>query len=105
MRKNAMDHSTTNGQHPHADDDEPVNVYADAIRGTRPREIVDFEMDTDPYANVVPIMSRRRPSVDAEHDWDDGDMKRNPWMVGISILLIVLLVLPPLVVVFARLGL
>ena len=93
---------SSNGHHPPVDDHEPKNVYADAMRGSRPREIVDFELTTDPYANVVPTMSRARVSA---AEVADEKRERNPWMIGLSVLLIVLLVLPPLVVVFGRLGL
>jgi hypothetical protein len=101
-----MDHPpSSNGHHPPADDHEPVNAYADAILGSRPRELVDFELRTDPYANMLPTMSRHGISPDDDPEPDEADRRRNPLIVGISVLLIILLVLPPLVVVFARLGL
>lgn len=101
-----MDHpSSSNGHHPPADDHEPVNAYADALLGSRPRELVDFELRTDPYANMLPTMSRPTASIEAEPESDEEEQRRNPFIVGISIFLIVILILPPLVVVFARLGL
>jgi hypothetical protein len=50
----------TNGHGPHQRDDESVNPYADAAAGTKPREIVEFEMNTDPYANMLPGISSIR---------------------------------------------
>lgn len=79
-----------------------VNPYRDAVSGTRPREIVEFELNTDPYANMLPRVASvsRSPS---EEDTEDSGRKRNPILVVVSILLVAILILPVMVEVFARL--
>jgi hypothetical protein len=99
-----MDQPTSsNGHHPIRPESGPTNVCADAVLGSQPREIANFELNTDPYANMVP--SSGRPSIGRVDDpEDDGRRKRSPLFVAISILMVLLLILPPLAVVLSRLG-
>ncbi len=81
-----------------------TNPYAEAVAGSRPRELVEFELHTDPYANMLPRVS----SVTALDDGDDADgelapRRQHPIMVIISLALVAILVLPIMAEVFIRL--
>jgi hypothetical protein len=99
-----MDQTTSsNGNHPKTQESGSVNVYADAVLGSQTREITNFELTTDPYANMVP--SSGRPSiVRVDESEEAGRRKRSPLFVAISIVMVLLLILPPLAVVLSRLG-
>lgn len=98
------DKISLNGHHP-ADtgDGRLTNPYAEAVIGREPPEIVEFGLHTDPYANMVPrISSASRP--DEPDIGPDLDVRRrHPALIVISILLVVVLVLPIMAEVFARL--
>ena len=84
---------------------EPVNPYLDALSGRRPPEIAALELNLDPYANMVPRVSQRSAGASSGDLDADGGGRRHPWLVAISVLLIALMVLVPLLAeVFARLG-
>ncbi|GAC1404894.1 MAG: hypothetical protein NVSMB52_18760 [Chloroflexota bacterium] len=78
-----------------------INPYADAHTGEQPPEIVEFELNTDPYANVVPRISTITHSA-SDND-DEIERHRNPFVVAVSVLLIILLVLPVTFEVLVRL--
>ena len=97
------DETSPNGHVARSDEErEIINAYADAVSATRPPEIVEFELNTDPYANMVPQSPRGVSRADPF--WDDAPARRNPWIVAISLLLIVVLLLPVVVQIFSRLG-
>ncbi len=82
----------------------PSNPYADALAGKRPRELVEFDLHTDPYANMLPrVASISSLEEDEEEEHSGEKRRRNPILVAVSLLLIVILVLPIMVEVFARL--
>jgi hypothetical protein len=94
---------SSNGNRPTPSERKTVNPYADAALGTEPREIAEFQLNTDPYANVVPSAGRR-VAVDLEDgDWG-GRTRPGPFVIGLSVFLVLLLILPPLAVVLSRLG-
>lgn len=92
----------SNGHHPASEAErEPVNAYMDAVTGSRPRELVQFELNTDPYANMIPRVSTMTSGEESPED--SGSRRRSPVVVAISLLLIAVLVLPITAEVFARL--
>lgn len=103
-----MDEVRLNGHHP--PDDEAAgahNPYVDAVAGHRPSELVEFELHTDPYANMLPrVASMSQPGTIPLHPEDDilpPRRRRNPLVVAVSLLLVAVLVLPVMAEVFARL--
>lgn len=72
------------------------------VSGAQPPDIAEFELNIDPYANVIPRASRmvRAGSPD---DSVESTTTRSPLLRWISIILILILVLPVMVEVFARL--
>ena len=99
-----MDHPTSsNGHCPngHSPDPRRANPYAEALIGSKPPELVEFELHTDPYANMVPRVSSVVTSEPA--DLEPESRRRNPVLVGVSVILIAVLTLPVMVEVFARL--
>lgn len=104
-----MDKSPSPNGH-HADERESTtsaNPYVDAVTGARPSELVEFELHTDPYANMLPrVSSITRPGefpLSAEDDLLPARRRRNPLFMVVSVLLILVLVLPVMAEVFARL--
>jgi hypothetical protein len=95
---------SSNGHSPngHAPDKKPANPYAEAMIGARPPEIVEFELHTDPYANMVPRVSSM-VTGGTEEDESTEPRRHNPVVIGISVILIAVLTLPVMVEVFARL--
>jgi hypothetical protein len=93
---------TSNGRHAEdASSPESMNPYAEAVAGDRPPELIRYDLNTDPYANVIP-----NPNRFSQEDNLDGDVpqrRRNPLMVAVSLTLIVILVLPVMAEVFSRL--
>ncbi|GAC1443064.1 MAG: hypothetical protein NVSMB52_00980 [Chloroflexota bacterium] len=78
-----------------------LNPYADAQTGDQPKEIVEFELNTDPYANVIPrVTSITSSGVDYA---ERIERHRNPFVVAVSVVLIILLVLPVTFEVLAKL--
>lgn len=72
------------------------NPYLDVAEGSQPPEIVEFALHTDPYANMLPRVNA--PSWGAE-----SNRGRSPFIVAVSIFLILVLILPAMAEVFARL--
>lgn len=103
-----MDETRLNGHKP-PDDEAPGghNPYADAVAGRRPSELVEFELHTDPYANMLPrVSSMTQPGTVPLTPDDDilpARRRRNPILVIVSVLLVAILVLPAMAEVFARL--
>jgi hypothetical protein len=86
------------------DEHESVNPYADALSGNQPREIAEFELNVDPYANMVPRVSQRA-SVIASPEDAEARTGHRPLLIAVSLLLVIVLILVPLVAaVFAWLG-
>lgn len=103
-----MDNKHPNGRDPQQDQtNSHLNPYADAVEGTRPRELVEFELHTDPYANMLPrVSSMTQPqslSSDSDDDLIPARSRRSPIVLLVSLLLIAVLVLPAMAEVFARL--
>ena len=102
MERHELNGHSPNGHHPQRERQAAsINPYVDAISGERPREIAEFELHTDPYANMLPRVASI-PVTDPD-DAPDSRRPRHPIMVAISILLILVLVLPVMAEVFARL--
>jgi hypothetical protein len=78
-----------------------TNPYAEALIGSKPPELVEFELHTDPYANMLPRVSSVVTSEPEEIRPEP--QRRNPVIVAVSVLLIAVLVLPVMFEVFARL--
>jgi hypothetical protein len=87
-----------------SEEHESVNPYADALSGSQPREIAEFELNVDPYANMVPRVSQRISAIVSPED-EEVSRGYRPWVIAVSLLLVGLLVLLPLLAeVFSRLG-
>jgi|SRR5437588_5448882 len=95
--------SSSNGHGPDdpAADKTRANPYAEALLGSKPPELVEFELHTDPYANMVPRVSNLVTSESDE--FEPVSRRRNPVVVVVSLVLIAVLALPVMVEVFARL--
>lgn len=84
------------------DDKRPVNPYIDAADESRPPEIANFELETDPYRNFLPGMS----SVNAARTVGRGLREGrggNPVLLVVSLLLVAVLILPAFAAVVAQL--
>ena len=79
-----------NGNGKHADQLEPraSNPYLDALTGEQPPEIVDFEMNTYPYAKVVPSIMRVSRVSDETEEEERYRQHPSPWLRALSILVI-----------------
>jgi hypothetical protein len=78
-----------------------VNPYVDAVEGKVPREIVDFEMMTDPYANMLPSTSNvnaARTISRGVQAWSNG----NRLKMAISAVLVLVLILPFVLLVMSQ---
>ncbi|GAC1328169.1 MAG: hypothetical protein NVS2B16_00260 [Chloroflexota bacterium] len=76
------------------DDEGPLNPYVDMIAGDKPPEIIEFEMNMNPYSNMPPTRSSLyvgAPSRSTE------PRHRNPLLTAISMVLLV-----PVVFLFMR---
>jgi hypothetical protein len=87
-----------------ADEDKKrlINPYIDVADESRPPEIANFEMETDPYRNSLPGMS----SVNAAKTVGRGlraGQGGNRVMLVVSLLLVAVLVLPAFAAVIAQL--
>lgn len=79
-----------------------LNPYIDVLDESRPPEIVNFEMETDPYRNFLPGMS----SVNAAKTVGRGlraGRGGNRILLIVSLLLIAVIVLPAFAAVIAQL--
>ena len=79
-----------------------VNPYIDAVDESQPPEIAEFELETDPYRNFLPGMS----NVNAARIVGGGlsaGRSGNRVLLVVSLLLVMVLILPAFVAVFAQL--
>jgi hypothetical protein len=115
------DYPSSNGHHPHQNGHrpaeesalsnpearaestpQPVNPYTDALIGTKPREIVEFELSSDPYANMLPNIA----SVNAAKTIGRGVEERsrgNRLIMIVSLIVLILIIVPLILAVFSRL--
>lgn len=82
-----------NGRHHEDGDGDLDNPYLDALSGTKPREIVDYELDTNPYANMLPGISNVRAARVIGQGVDEG-RKGNRVVMAVSVFLLIVLVAP-----------
>ena len=78
-----------------------VNPYVDAVNEDHPPEISKFELDTDPYRNLLPGMS----NVNAARTLGDGlraGRGGNRVLLVVSLLLVAVLILPAFAAVIAQ---
>jgi hypothetical protein len=87
-----------NGRHRHEDERRLDNPYLDAMQGAKPQEIVDFELDTNPYANMLPGISNVRAARTIGQGVEEG-RRGNPVIMAVSILLLIVLVAPAILAV------
>jgi hypothetical protein len=79
-----------------------LNPYIAVPEDARPPELVDFELETDPYRNFLPGMS----SVNAAKTVGRGlrvGRGGNPILLVVSLILVAVLVLPAFAAVIAQL--
>ena len=98
-----MDSNTSPNGHSH--DTEPprqVNPYLDAVTESQPREIVDFEINTDPYANMLPGISNIQAARTIGRGLEVGK-RGNRFIMAISLILVTVLLLPALLAVITQL--
>lgn len=120
-KRNMEPYPSSNGHHPHqnghgpeeestpagaeAPSDstpQPLNPYADALIGTKPREIVEYELSSDPYTNMLPNIA----SVNAAKTISRGVEARsrgNRLIMIVSVILLILIIVPLILAVFSRL--
>jgi hypothetical protein len=87
---------------PDEDEKRLINPYMDVAGQSRPPEIVNFELETDPYRNFLPGIS----SVNAAKTVGRGlraGRGGNRVMLIVSLLLVAVLVLPAFAAVIAQL--
>jgi hypothetical protein len=100
----SSDGLSRNGHHPPGEpSSRPVNPYVDIVAGSQPREIVEFEMDTDPYANMLPGISNIRAARTIARGVRSGAGGRHPVLVAVSLLLLFVLVLPAILSIISQL--
>src|SRR5438270_4677584 len=75
-----------------------ANPYLDAPSGETPREIVDFELDTYPYANMLPGISNVRAARTIGQGVDEG-RKGNRGIMLVSAFLLVVFIAPLLLAI------
>jgi hypothetical protein len=93
------------GEDPSANDPRgvrTVNAYADAATAALPPEIVDFELETDPYRNLLPGMANVYAARTVGRGLRAG-RSGNRILLAVSLLLVLVVVLPPIVAVVAQL--
>lgn len=92
-----------NGRHPDGRlAPEHTNPYAEVYEGTRPPELIRYDLNTDPYANTIPRPDRFVIEGEARPSGDEP-RRRNPILVVVSLVLIGVLVLPITIQVLMRL--
>ncbi len=93
-----------NGHHPPEEAlPRAVNPYADALTGTKPREIVEFEMNSDPYANMLPGIANINAAKTISRGVEVG-RRGNRLVMAISLLLLLVFILPFILAVITHLG-
>ena len=97
-------YESTNGHHPpEAAARTRINPYADALTSTQPREIVEYEMSSDPYANMLPDTANINAARTMSR-WVARGSRGNRFVMVVSLILLVVLILPFVLVVLARLS-
>jgi hypothetical protein len=79
-----------------------INPYIDVVDESRPPEIVNFEMETDPYRNSLPGMSSVNAAKTVGRGLREGQ-RGNRVLLVVSLLLVAVLVLPAFAAVIAQL--
>jgi hypothetical protein len=79
-----------------------VNPYIDVVEESRPPEIVNFEMETDPYRNFLPGMSNVNAAKTLGRGLRAGRGGSRVLLV-VSLLLVAVLVLPAFAAIIAQL--
>lgn len=94
--------TSSNGHSPETETPRQVNPYLDAVTERQPREIVDFEMDTDPYANMLPGISNIQAAKTIGRGLESGK-RGNRFIMVVSVFLLAVLLLPALLAVITQL--
>ena len=81
--------------------DRGTNPYLDAAVGDHPPEIVDFELETDPYRNLLPGMSSVNAAKTVGRGLQAG-RGGNTVLLVISLLLVGVLIIPAFAAVIAQ---
>lgn len=77
------------------------NPYVDAAVGDCPPEIVDFELETDPYRNLLPGISSVTAAKTVGRGLQAG-RGGNRMLLVVSLLLVGVLIVPAFVAVIAQ---
>lgn len=85
---------------PESQDAKRSNPYAAALTDT-PEEIAEFEMNTNPYANMLPGISNINAARTIGRGVEVG-RRGNPLVLAVSILLVIVLVAPVVLAVLSR---
>lgn len=102
MESHGNGHSPSNGHGPvESAKQQGSNPYADVVRG-KPREIVEFEMNTDPYSNMLPGISNINAARTVGRGVSVGRRGR-PVIMAISVFLLLVLLAPLILAVLSRL--
>jgi hypothetical protein len=99
----SRDYSPNGHHHEEEGDRRAVNAYADAVAGDRPWEIVEFEMNTDPYANMLPGITNINAARTIGSGLQAGRSGGHPVVLAISLLLLLVLIAPVILAVISRL--
>ncbi|HEX6509142.1 MAG TPA: hypothetical protein VF221_16055 [Chloroflexota bacterium] len=91
----------SNGRHTGPHDRRLVNPYADAATKAQPEEILDYEIETDPYRNLLPGMSNVYAARTLGRGLREG-RRGNRVVLAVSLLLVVVLVLPAFLAALAQ---
>ena len=94
-----------NGHHSDSESEtasRPINPYLDAVERRYPPEIVNFEMNTDPYANMLPRVSRV-VATESEEEELVGRKQQSILMTAVSAILIAVLIVGTLLGVITQL--
>ena len=87
---------------PDEDEKRLINPYMDVAGQSRPPEIVNFELETDPYRNFLPGISSVNGAKTVGRGLRAG-RGGNRVMLIVSLLLVAVLVLPAFAAVIAQL--
>ena len=92
---------SSNGHSHNTHPPQRVNPYLDAATRRQPQEIVDFEMNTDPYANMLPGISNIHAARTIGRGLEVGK-RGNRFIMAISLFLVAVLLLPALLAVITQ---
>lgn len=91
-----------NGHHPPGEPSpRPVNAYADALTGLQPREIVEYELRSDPYANMLPGISTINAAKTISRGVEVG-RRGNRLIMAISLITLAVFLLPLLLAIITQ---